>query len=745
MMLRLSIALALIPVLAATQEPAGRARGDTGAIPAIELRPGLVITRSVRIIPRTYRFGGRESLDSALITIRGSNITVDFQNATLQGIEPEADPDLAQGVAVHVDGGRNVRIRNVKLRGYRFGIIARGTRNLNILDSDLSFNWKPRLFSLVEHESLVDWLSFHKNEKGEWLRFGAAIYLDSVRGGEIKGVRAEQGMNGILMSNTAYVRIWNSVLSFNSGLGVGLYRSTRNTIVHNHVEFNVRGYSHGRYRRGQDSAGILVYEQSSDNLVAYNSVTHGGDGFFLWAGQSTMDTGAGGANDNVVYGNDFSYAPTNGIEATFSRNLFMANRVTGSDHGVWGGYSFESRFIANTFARNRIGMAIEHGQSNVIAANSFDGDSTAVSLWANRIEPSDWGYPKHRDTRSRDTRLEGNVFKGHRTGVRASATQSLILGKNRFFAVDSMLVLDDSSRGLAIVDTLAVASDSSIKPTIPDEYLRLVPSRLEGGLDPSASSVARMDRSAIVVDEWGPFDWQYPKLWPVDSTRANPIRLRVIGPRGAWTIVEKRGIESISAEKGRVGDTIAVTPAADSSNDWALALQFTGAATRSSRGTRKAAGTPVRFSYTRFEPRVEWRTKIYDTSPDSAKEPDMSRVLTRTPLVDTLLPRLDYQWFRPTAAGIPRERWALEASARVQVPEGEHTLRTISDDGIRVWIDGTLVIDSWASHESAVNHVAITPGTHDLRVQYYQREGWTELRVEIVRGAQRSTGSPGPH
>ena len=39
---------------------------------------------------------------------------------------------------------------------------------------------------------------------------------------------------------------------------------------------------------------LLMYEQSSNNIVAYNSVTHSGDGLFLWSGQSTMDSGQGG-------------------------------------------------------------------------------------------------------------------------------------------------------------------------------------------------------------------------------------------------------------------------------------------------------------------------------------------------------------------------------------------------------------------------------------------------------------------
>ena len=48
-----------------------------------------------------------------------------------------------------------------------------------------------------------------------------------------------------------------------------------------------------------------MYEQSCFNVVAHNSITHSGDGLFLWAGQSTMDSGKGGANDNLFYANDF--------------------------------------------------------------------------------------------------------------------------------------------------------------------------------------------------------------------------------------------------------------------------------------------------------------------------------------------------------------------------------------------------------------------------------------------------------
>ncbi len=72
-------------------------------------------------------------------------------------------------------------------------------------------------------------------------------------------------------------------------------------------------------------------------------------------------------------------------------------------------------------------------------------------------------------------------------------------------------------------------------------------------------------------------------------------------------------------------------------------------------------------------------------------------------------------------------------------------MRTISDEGVRVWVDGNLTIDDWGPHESAVEAAALAPGKHELRVEYYQVDGWTELRVDILRGFQRAGGTPGPH
>ena len=87
----------------------------------------------------------------------------------------------------------------------------------------------------------------------------------------------------------------------------------------------------------------------------------------------------------------------------------------------------------------------------------------------------------------------------------------------------------------------------------------------------------------------------------------------------------------------------------------------------------------------------------------------------------------------------------LVEQTTVTLPASDYTLRTISDDGVRVWVDGTLAIDRWSLHESALDSAPLTGGRHELRVQYFQVDGWVELRVDIVRGNERSAGSPGPH
>ncbi len=646
------------------------------------IRAGLVIDRNTSLRRGVYRIPSR-GFDGPVITVRGSNIDLDLSGVELIGSPDSATPDQYKGVAILIDGGEQISIRNARIRGFKVGILARNVKDLRIEGNDVSRNWKQRLYSRVEKESLVDWMSYHQNEKHEWLRYGAGLYLTDIDGGRIDRNVARQGQNGLMITRSRNLTIWNNDFSFLSSLGIGMYRVTDSKVMHNRIDWCVRGYSHGFYNRGQDSAGLLMYEQSSRNVVAYNSITHGGDGLFLWAGQSTMDTGQGGSNDNLFYGNDFSHAPTNGIEATFSRNRFINNRVEENWHGVWGGYSFDSLIAGNTFARNQEAIAIEHGQNNTIASNTFTGDDIGIRLWANETQDPSWGYAKNRDTRSRDYSITANTMTGVKTPTQITRTENVVI------------------------------DGPAATPALPP-----APERIADGIDALLPPGARRGREFIIVDEWGPYDWTSPKLWPSGRSDETPLKLRVLGPPQNWTLRKVRGAKA-SARSGSIPGEITVMPENRRVVDFTVTL-------------RDAAGRD--FIYSRFFAPIDWRLKFYDISGSKTPPvPDMTLLSAQKPILETTSDRIDYLSGRALAGGLPNDHVAMIGEGVVDLPRGSFVLRTISDDGVRVWVDGKLVIDRWDVHESIADEAPIGAGRHTLRVEYFERVGWAELRVEIVK------------
>jgi Right handed beta helix region len=416
---------------------------------AVELRPGMVLDQSTKVVTGVYSLPRPDESGAALV-IRGNDLTIDFAGATLLGSDWETAPDQRKGVGILVEGA-NITLKNMRVHGYKVGLIARKVNGLKILDSDFSYNWKQRLKSTLDAEDSSDWMSYHQNEKDEWLRFGAGIYLRDCDGFEVRGVRIVGGQCGLMVTECDRGLVWNSSFSFLSAIGLGMYRSSDNTVVHNNIDWCVRGYSHGKWNRGQDSAGILIYEQSNKNTFAYNSVTHGGDGFFLWAGQTTMDTGEGGCNDNLLYGNDFSHAPTNGIEATFSRNQFVNNLLMENWHGIWGGYSYDSLVLGNVFAYNAEAIAWEHGQNIKVQNNLFYRDTAGILLWQKPSEDPNWGYPKKRDTRSTGWLVQGNEWNSTASdAIRLNTTADFTAKNNDFSAVFNVLKKEGQTPKLSL-------------------------------------------------------------------------------------------------------------------------------------------------------------------------------------------------------------------------------------------------------------------------------------------------------
>jgi hypothetical protein len=756
------------------------------------------ITSSGRVVSRPYSLPSTVNDQgigrTGAVSVQGNNIVVDFQGAVLRGTPADVEPDQRRGTGIFVTG-KNITILNAKVHGYKVGLMARNAPGLRIINCDFSYNWKQRLNSTLDKEDLSDWMSYHRNEKDEWLRYGAAIYLRKCDGFEVKGCRAVGGQNGLMVMESNRGKAWNNVFSFLSSIGVGMYLSSENRIMHNKIDWCVRGFSYGVYNRGQDSAGILIYEQSNKNIFAYNSVTHGGDGFFLWAGQTTMDTGKGGCNDNLLFGNDWSHAPTNGIEATFSRNNFVNNLIMECWHGIWGGYSYESKVIGNAFGYNAEAIAWEHGQNNVVVQNTFYRDNEGVYLWSNPNQDPNWVYAKVRDTRSRDWSIRENSFTGtFANALRFRRSMNLAATNNLFDRVKNVSKDEGDVANLRIEnnqlnpgDPLPPASslnqgdvsdydsrftlswlphaalrapwNSDAKARIAKAAQPFAISPMPGGMNPFLKRDQLRGWRYMLVDNWGPYDFKSPLLWPreafalgggvaIDASERQAVgepsktqRFEILGPKGRWKLVSKDGYTSVSATEGAVPGFLEATIVGKQPNKTELVLEYIGGQTTDYRGLVTPAGKPVRFGHSQFQIPIDWTVKFYQwtnqvdpaVSTSNPVEADLRRIFEGTPIKVLKTDKLDFASGGAFAPGLPNDRFATIAEGDLDIAPGEYVIELTTDDGARLWLDGKEVIAGAWKYQGPTQYTANVKlgGKHKLRVEHFEINGYAALKVKI--------------
>jgi hypothetical protein len=105
-----------------------------------------------------------------------------------------------------------------------------------------------------------------------------------------------------------------------------------------------------------------------------------------------------------------------------------------------------------------------------------------------------------------------------------------------------------------------------------------------------------------------------------------------------------------------------------------------------------------------------------------------TKLLTRTDA------KVDFNWGSASpASGVPADnfsvRWTGQVSPRFS---GSTTFYTVYDDGVRLWVNGQLLIDNWTNHGPTENSGSITlnAGTrYDLKLEYYEATGGATARL----------------
>lgn len=741
-----------------------------------------VVTSSCRLViaPGTVI---ADADGNGVVQVKGDNIVVEFaEGSVLAGAAANTPASEYTGTGIVVEGGRRVTIKGATVRGYKIGLHAAKTNSLTIDGGDYSGNFRQRLGSTPQAEDSGDWLYPHKNDNNEWTtNYGAAIWVEDSQLATIRNVLIRRGQNGIVLDGVTDSKIYDNDCSFLSGWGLALWRSSKNIISRNALDFCVRGHVEGVYNRGQDSAGLLMFEQCSNNTIVENSITHGGDGVFAFAGAEAIGDGPGperfnytrkGCNDNLFLRNDLSYAAAHGLELTFSHgnrivgNTFTENAIC----GIWGGYSQDTIITGNSFTGNG-GMAyglergainMEHASDNKIFENTFINNKVAVHLWWDNdsqllekpgVKRNYKGVSGNVIAENEVTIDDNHPFKNLPANAQLIAWQFRDVqpaaeaadkksgrkpdGHFKNNQVSQNVVLNNSSVGVELVADEGI----ELKRTGPTPRFTVPKVEVLGEKQPVGARSALAGRDKIIMDEWGPWDHESPIL-------------RAAGARGASQMYEVLGASNRKLE-------VAVEPGSlraqvdQAFGDRPARVTVTGGNSVQPYRLTVKAGDDFERSVSGMLVPARWSVTVFPWTEETDPRTNLEawrKLAGESKARATVAGELSLKY----GSGGPRQldlgravqeseigsdRFGTVATTRVNLPAGTWKFTTLSDDGVRVLVNGKPVIENWTWHAPARDSgefVMEKDGPVEITVEHFEIDGYCVLELGLELAAAKT-------
>jgi hypothetical protein len=89
-------------------------------------------------------------------------------------------------------------------------------------------------------------------------------------------------------------------------------------------------------------------------------------------------------------------------------------------------------------------------------------------------------------------------------------------------------------------------------------------------------------------------------------------------------------------------------------------------------------------------------------------------------------PQISFNWGAGAPApGMPSDDFSVRWTRTIWLPGGTYRFAAYVDDGVRVWLNGDLIIDRWRQSPATTYTAdrALTTGTYNLRVEYFEATG----------------------
>ena len=678
---------------------------------------------------------------NGVVHVTASDITIegiDRQGELIQ--VPLGTPwETIGGIGWRLDGVQNVTLKNIHSHRFKVGILATNCDGLTLWNCDVAGGSAMRLGSTPDGEDSADWLWPHQNDEHQWREtYGAGICVENSKNVTIDGAYARRRQNGIILDRVTDSRVYDCDMSFLSGWGLAMWRSSGNTVSRNAFDFCIRGYSHGMYNRGQDSAGILMFEQCSNNVIAENSCTHSGDGIFAFGGREALgedgdakDHTRLGNNDNLFINNDLSHSAAHGLELTFSfgnrvfENTFESNAIC----GIWGGYSQDTLIADNRFTANghagygleRGGINIEHGAQNTIRNNIFTENGAGVHLWSDEdagLRSLPWARANYKG--ATDTLITENRFNRDELAIHLRDASNTTIFANEFAGVGEEI----RAEGDAPVIRTGLLSSSAAP-----EYEAL------GNKEAIGDRNDVRGGEFIVMGEYFPWDYWKPMVrlrsdkggthvYEVFGTGDEPFGNTVEGFEDGAVLEfgSQRPIKG-SAQNNPTTVTIKAKPGVHA---YTLNLFIGDAEPIKIDGVMVATEWTVRtFNWT-VDPREDlegWRAQAGEAEVRNIDALDLAFASAGPSTIGIA-----------EAGEVASDRFGTIATTRLRLPKGTWRFTTLSDDGVRVVVDGKTVIENWTWHgptRDSGELVLQSDREVEILVEHFELDGHAVLTLEI--------------
>jgi hypothetical protein len=101
--------------------------------------------------------------------------------------------------------------------------------------------------------------------------------------------------------------------------------------------------------------------------------------------------------------------------------------------------------------------------------------------------------------------------------------------------------------------------------------------------------------------------------------------------------------------------------------------------------------------------------------------------------IDT--PTINYDWVNGSPdPSVPNDNFSALYLGDFQFEEANYIFTVTADDGVRLYIDGTRVIDAWNDHSATTYRatVPLTAGVHHIKMEYYENGGQAVAKLAWV-------------